>query len=121
MFCRSPRALRLAALAGCIVLALSGCGGGSVSVRSNFSGAPVATPVVSGASLPPGLTAHYSGSGNVGLAVLGIVIVADLVQWTSAMLKQAFGVEASPEAQAVDRGTIVPTPKKCVYPVPEMC
>jgi len=118
MFCRSPRALRLAALAGCIVLALSGCGGGTVSVRSNVSGAPAAAPVGSSA---PGLTARYSGSANLGLAVLGIVIVADLVQWTSATFRQAFGVEASPEAQTIERGTIVPTPKKCVYPVPEMC
>ena len=104
-----------------MALALSGCGGGAVTVRSNVSGAPAALPVSASPSAPPGLTARYSGSGNVGLAVLGIVIVADLVQWTSVMLKQAFGVEASPEAQAVDRGTIVPMPKKCVYPVPEMC
>ena len=125
MLANSRRALRLTALAGCAVLALSGCGGGSVSVRSNFSGAALATPGALGPSTavssPPGLTAHYSGSGNLGLALLGIVIVADLVQWTSTMLKQAFGVEASPETQGIHHGTILPTPKKCVYPVPEMC
>ena len=41
---RSSRTcLAAAALAGCMALALSGCGGGAVAVRSNFSGAPAAT------------------------------------------------------------------------------
>ena len=117
----SRRALRLAALAGCTALVLSGCGGGSVSVRSNFSGAPVAPPGVSGAPLPPGLTAHYSGRGNVGLAILGIVIVADLMQWTTTMLKQALGGEALQDAKPAHLQQIISMPKKCVYPVPEMC
>ena len=124
MFPGSRRALRLTALAGCAALVFSGCGGSSVSVRSNFSGASLVPPVASPAtpiSSQPGLTARYSGSGNLGLALLGVVIVADLVQWTSTMFRQAFGVEASAEAQRVDHGMIRSTPKKCVYPVPEMC
>jgi len=37
-------ALRPAIVACCIALALSGCGGGSVSVRSNFSGSSAGAP-----------------------------------------------------------------------------
>ena len=119
---RIHRLFRQWALAGCMLLALSGCGGGSVSVRSSFAGAPA--PLASGAPAPtgpPGLRAHYGGSGNFGLAILGIVIVADLVQWTSAMIKQAFAAEGSAAAERMGHGTILPTPRKCVYPVPEMC
>lgn len=115
-------ALRPAIVACCIALALSGCGGGSVSVRSNFSGSSAGAPPAPAVPVngPPGLTAHYAGSGNVGLAILGIVIVADLMQWSAAMLKQAFGGQAS-QPQSADSAAIITMPKKCVYPVPEMC
>ena len=113
-------ALRSAIAACCIALALSGCGGGSVSVRSNFSGAGAPAPAVVPGKAPPGLTAHYAGSGNVGLAILGIVIVADFVQWTTLMLKQALGTQAS-QPEVADSAPLITLPKKCVYPVPEMC
>ena len=121
------RAKRAPVLACCIAFALSGCSGGSAVVRSNFSGGGGAVVSLSSPSAPPvsapqqGLTGHYSGSGNVGLALLGIVIVADLVQWSALQLKQAFGWEASPQAAAAYPQRIVSTPRKCVYPVPEMC
>ena len=111
--------LRSAIVACCIALALSGCGGGSVSVRSNFSGASAPAPPAVPGGGPPGLTAHYAGSGNLGLALLGIVIVADLVQWSALMLKQAFGTQASQENG--NSAPLITMPKKCVYPVPEMC
>ena len=111
-------------LASCAALALGGCGGGSVSVRSNFTGAGGAPPLsgpAPAATAPQGLRVHYSGSGSLGLAVLGLVIVADFVQWTSAMFRHAVGAEVPSDAQHPDQGKIVSTPKKCVYPVPEMC
>ena len=118
---------RLGVIACCLACALCGCSGGAVSVRSNFSGAGgpssvsgPSTPVPS-ASAPQGLNARYSGSGNFGLAVLGVLIIADLVQWSSTMLRQAFGADAVIDAQHPDQAKIVSTPKKCVYPVPEMC
>lgn len=113
-------------MACCLAFALSSCSGGAVSVRSNFSGSgaplsvsgPAPVPAVSG---PPGLTAHYASSGNLGFAVLGVLIVADILHWTSAMFRQAFGMETQANAENIDRGVILPKPKKCVYPVPEMC
>ena len=113
-------ALRSAIVACCVALALAGCGGGSVSVRSNFSGASTPAPPAVPGKGPPGLTAHYAGSGNVGLALLGIVIVADLMQWTTVMLKQAFGTQAS-QPENGESAALITVPKKCVYPVPEMC
>ena len=114
-------ALRSAIVACCVALALAGCGGGSVSVRSNFSGSSAGAPAAPAVPVkaPPGLTAHYAGSGNLGLAILGIVIVADLMQWTALMLRQAFGAQASQENG--DSAPLITMPKKCVYPVPEMC
>ena len=91
-----------------------------MSVRSTFAGANAGAPAPVPGKAPPGLTAHYAGSGNVGLAILGIVIVADLMQWSAAMLKQAFGTQAS-QPENDDSAPIITMPKKCVYPVPEMC
>ena len=115
------------AVACCAALALAGCSGGSVSVRSSFSGAGGPPPLTGAsspappASAPLGLKAHYSGSGNLGLALLGIVILADFVQWTSAMFRPSSGAEVLIDARHPDQARIVSTPKKCVYPVPEMC
>ena len=107
-----------------MTLALSGCGGSAVSVRSNFaSGAPAVSsgPSVPSGQVAQGLNAHYSGSGNLGLAILGIVIVADLVNWTATRLRYAFGGDPSPDPQAVQGQPQIRMPAKCVYPVPEMC
>lgn len=114
--------LRVALIASSLALALSGCGGGAVSVRSNLSGGAASAstpsaPVKAG----PGLNAHYSGSGNLGLAILGVVIVADLVNWTAMQLRYAFGGDPASDPQRADAQSQIRMPAKCVYPVPEMC
>jgi hypothetical protein len=113
-------------IACCLAFLLAGCGGGAVAVRSNFAdghaGPParVAMPTAP-ANAGQGLKANYSGSGNLGLAILAVVIVADVVQWTTTKLTEAFGPVASLSPQSAGPGSTVPTPKKCVYPRPEMC
>lgn len=101
-------------------LALSGCGGGAVAVRSDFSGGASAPPIVAvsspapistaavatraaASSGPSGLT--VSGGSNLGLAiVLGLMIV-DGVQWVGLKLKEAFG-DAAPLSPEPDPGRI---------------
>lgn len=123
----TERRIPMRLLAGVIAVALTGCSGGAATTRSSFSGGGGAQVTITTLSSPPptqpvqGLTARYSGSGNVGLALLGIVILADFVQWTSVMFRQSFGAEVPIDAPHPDQSKIVSTPKKCVYPVPEMC
>jgi hypothetical protein len=97
----------LAAALTSVVLALAGCGGGSVALRSGFpaQGAP-----------PPSLGGAHAGlsvSGGDGLAfalVLGLV-VADSVYWLANRLHQGPD-DAAPTAaprgwlQPIDRGWV---------------
>jgi len=93
-------------LAAC--LALAGCGGGAVVVRSDFSGnqgaaavAPVPKPpavapapstpkVASSSASTPGLT--VSGGRNLGLAIVLTLVVTDGVNWIGNKLREAFGI-----------------------------
>jgi hypothetical protein len=100
------RRLPLAALLMSVALALQGCGGGSVAVRSGFPAVP--------APPPGGAHAGLSVSGGNGLAlalVLGLII-ADGVYWAANRLQQGPGDPASTEApprpllQRIDRGWV---------------
>lgn len=87
-----------------LTLVLAGCGGGSVSVRSNFSGGVSAPPPSSSppAKVAPG-PSHVrsgltvSGGRGLGLVIVFGLMIADGVQWANAKLKQAF-VTATPQA-----------------------
>lgn len=94
----------IAALLASAVLALAGCGGGSVAVRSGLAAPP-----------PPsgGTYAGLSISGGGGFAaalVLGLIIV-DGVYWTASQLQQDAADPVAPAAQRwllqpIDRGWV---------------
>ncbi len=92
----------IAAVAMCTVLALSGCSGGAVSVRSNFSGpplgsAPPVVPATPATNAPRGF--YAAGDGDVMLAILVALMLFDGVSWASQRIRQAFGdSDAPPEA-----------------------
>ncbi|MPZ45039.1 MAG: hypothetical protein GEV05_16905 [Betaproteobacteria bacterium] len=102
------RGLPIAALLVSTVFALSGCGGGSVAIRSGFPahGAPPPPPA-------GGAHAGLSVSGGSGLAlalVLGLII-ADGVYCATNRLQQGSGDPAPTEAprpllQRIDRGWV---------------
>jgi hypothetical protein len=97
------RRLPLAVLLVSAAIALQGCGGASVAVRSGFPPAPP----------PGGAQAGLSVSGGNGLAlalVLGLIIV-DGVYWATHRLQQPTGDPASTEAprpllRPIDRGWV---------------
>jgi hypothetical protein len=96
----------LAALLLSAVLALPGCGGGSVALRSGFPPQGAAPPV-------DGVHAGLSVSGGDGLAlalVLGL-IVADSVYWMASRMQQSPDNPAPAAAprrllQPIDRGWV---------------
>jgi hypothetical protein len=93
------RCVAIAAM--CVVLALNGCGGGSVSVRSNFSGPPLgpAPRAAPPANAPTGL--YAAGDGDVLLAIIVAMMLFDGVSWVSQRIRQALGEpEALPAAPA---------------------
>jgi hypothetical protein len=93
---------RVASVVLLLPFVVAACGGGAVSVRSNFSGASLPQPnTPSSASQPapapklsagagqtqPGLVA--SGGRALGIAVVLGLMVADGIHWANAKLKQA--------------------------------
>jgi hypothetical protein len=99
------RRLPLAALLVSAALALQGCGGGSVAIRSGFPAAPPPPPGAAHAGL------SVSGGNGLALALVLGLIIADGVHWAAHRL-QAPGDPASTEAptrpllQRIDRGWV---------------
>ena len=95
---------RLAPALICAVLALSGCGGGAVSVRSNFTGPPIGAgppaapaPPPSGGSVPQGF--YAAGEGNIILAVIVGMMIIDGLSWATERFRQTF-TDSDEQAQA---------------------
>ncbi|RPI48394.1 MAG: hypothetical protein EHM59_01385 [Betaproteobacteria bacterium] len=101
---------RLTAILICAAFVLSGCGGGAVSVRSNFSGPPIgsAPPAPpAGATTPKGFYAAGSGDGNVLLAVIVAIMILDGVGRATDRIRQALAdpdpAGEAPPAKPVER------------------
>ena len=92
-------------LAACLaaLLALTGCSGGSVAIRSGFPPPPSAGGAHAGLSV--------KGGNGLALAILLAVALADGMYWTARQLNGDNGDEREPQArrplfQPIDRGWV---------------
>jgi hypothetical protein len=88
------------------VVALSGCSGGSVALRSGFP--PPPAPPAAGAT---GAGVSVSGSGGLTLGILLALIVADGIHWVASRSQEESRDSAAPQSRhplwrPIDRGWV---------------
>ena len=87
----------------CLTMALSGCGGGAVGVRSNMGSSGQAPASSPGSGVPAAAGGSISISGGSSGVVVGLalgVFIIDGMSWAADRIRHAFGGGEVPESQS---------------------